>query len=646
MDTPDSNSIGINLNMDASGIDPGVAHAEQKLNELQAATMSYQEKYGETIGQTQAHLTAFTIAQENARDKAWALSNGYQDVDGVMVKMGKTAEEVAGGFDRTSFATSRAMQEMVVLGREVARGNFSRLPSTLSIIAQGLGPVGWGVAGVAAAVAGGVYLWKQYGDSLDDIHAKLDSVADDGLQKLDDKILQQNQTLANRLKINSQTGLTGLSDQEANRLGVLNLQIEVYTTRLAHAKQGTDEFAESTRGLDKAQSDYNKLTQELADRQSLQQQNKATSKSGSSSDPNAQLLADAQRSDQQLVESGKDAFSKRLDDWISMQEKMTAAGIYYGKVRQDHEAAYTSFVNAENLKLNTAAEAAAAKKQAAETQHQTALVNSEKKYFADIQAAADAAAMSYGGKKTLQYNKELIALNAQHKKVADAVKNDHAAALAEEEGYQVALGNLKRTHALESFQEDATVHAMGLAFTQANQKDEIESTLNYLTTLSAMGASHHRAMFELNKVASLATAVVKTYEGVTGVLAEFPGPVGWAMAFAQAALGFAQVDAIESTKFGGGAANAGGGGIPSMATSPGLPVTNYPASQSAAATAPATVPTAAPVQATQQVNYTIIGAKANPDQAVISFNTAVAMMAAINQAGARGHKINATVIAA
>lgn len=98
-------------------------------------------------------------AADAAADKAWALANGYKEVGGQIVKAGGDA---AKGMEETVFATARAQQAMVSLGREAMTGNVSRMPATLATIAQGLEPVGWAVAGVTAALAAGVYAWWEW----------------------------------------------------------------------------------------------------------------------------------------------------------------------------------------------------------------------------------------------------------------------------------------------------------------------------------------------------------------------------------------------------------------------------------------------------------------------------------------------------
>lgn len=55
------------------------------------------------------------------------------------------------------------------------------------------------------------------------------------------------------------------------------------------------------------------------------------------------------------------------------------------------------------------------------------------------------------------------------------------------------------------------------------------------------------SLFKDNKAAAIASAIVNTYQGITKALAAYPPPVSYAMAAAQAAMGFAQVRAIKST---------------------------------------------------------------------------------------------------
>jgi len=86
--------------------------------------------------------------------------------------------------------------------------------------------------------------------------------------------------------------------------------------------------------------------------------------------------------------------------------------------------------------------------------------------------------------------------------------------------------------------------------------------------------SSNRAMFEANKAAGIANAIVSTYQGAAEALKLGPilGPI---MAAATVALGMMQVQKIATTSFGSKSAAGGGGGgraVPTMAASPGAPV--------------------------------------------------------------------------
>ncbi len=66
-----------------------------------------------------------------------------------------------------------------------------------------------------------------------------------------------------------------------------------------------------------------------------------------------------------------------------------------------------------------------------------------------------------------------------------------------------------------------------------------------------MGAfqGESETMFNVGKAASIANAVINTYEGASKAVAQYPPPFSYAMAAIQVALGFAQVAKIQSTQF-------------------------------------------------------------------------------------------------
>lgn len=89
--------------------------------------------------------------------------------------------------------------------------------------------------------------------------------------------------------------------------------------------------------------------------------------------------------------------------------------------------------------------------------------------------------------------------------------------------------------------------------------NQTKAVLGNLEAMTAGVSQKSRAMFEVNKAASLANAVVKGYESIVSSYAfgaEIGGPyMGAAMAAIAAVATAAQISAISSTRFGGGSGN-------------------------------------------------------------------------------------------
>jgi len=131
-------------------------------------------------------------------------------------------------------------------------------------------------------------------------------------------------------------------------------------------------------------------------------------------------------------------------------------------------------------------------------------------------------------------------------------------------------------------------------FAELNAAGKTKYVLNQATQLTAGVAQQNRLMFEANKAASTASAIVNTYEMAVGAykaMASIPyvGPaLGIAAAAAAIAFGMAQVSAIQSASFTGG----GGGTTPSAAGSaPTINGTPVPSSTSASSNGAQAVPT-------------------------------------------------------
>jgi hypothetical protein len=88
-------------------------------------------------------------------------------------------------------------------------------------------------------------------------------------------------------------------------------------------------------------------------------------------------------------------------------------------------------------------------------------------------------------------------------------------------------------------------------------------------SMTAGVAQHNKKMFQLNKAAALANAVINTAQGISQTLASYPMPVAGILAAVHAAAGLAQIAAIQKQQFNGG----GSGSAPSNATAVPTPTT-------------------------------------------------------------------------
>lgn len=94
-------------------------------------------------------------------------------------------------------------------------------------------------------------------------------------------------------------------------------------------------------------------------------------------------------------------------------------------------------------------------------------------------------------------------------------------------------------------------------FTASSWQKKVGIVVGALGQMAGQLDSSNRTMFNIQKTAAIASAIVSTYQGAAKALAVYPPPLSFAMAGAQVAAGLAQVAAIKSQTFGGG---GGGGG--------------------------------------------------------------------------------------
>jgi hypothetical protein len=97
-------------------------------------------------------------------------------------------------------------------------------------------------------------------------------------------------------------------------------------------------------------------------------------------------------------------------------------------------------------------------------------------------------------------------------------------------------------------------------FSRMSMLQQAKTIFGELSNITAGVSQHNKKLFNLNKVAGIANAVVNAYIGISKTLAAYPFPFNVALAAAHAAAAFAQVSAIRSATFGGG-----GGAAPSLA---------------------------------------------------------------------------------
>ncbi len=105
-------------------------------------------------------------------------------------------------------------------------------------------------------------------------------------------------------------------------------------------------------------------------------------------------------------------------------------------------------------------------------------------------------------------------------------------------------------------------------FTQLSAQGQTKQVLGSLVQMTAGVANSNKAMFRINKLSAIGSAVVNTAQAVTRALAEYPPPLSFVMAAAQAAAGLAQIQAIKSTSFGGGTTPSVAGSVPTLEGQP------------------------------------------------------------------------------
>lgn len=161
-------------------------------------------------------------------------------------------------------------------------------------------------------------------------------------------------------------------------------------------------------------------------------------------------------------------------------------------------------------------------------------------------------------------------------------------AQVEQRAYEEKLARLKEYFAskedftvqdqarLEAFEQQhqfnlISANKFGIKSRADIDKMSLDAQLEYYTgtlaNITAAGAQHDKRLFELNKVAGIANAIVSTYTGAAAAL-KWGWPLGPIFAGVIIAAGLANVRAIASAKFGGGTSAPSVGGGTAIGTFP------------------------------------------------------------------------------
>ncbi len=115
-------------------------------------------------------------------------------------------------------------------------------------------------------------------------------------------------------------------------------------------------------------------------------------------------------------------------------------------------------------------------------------------------------------------------------------------------------------------------------FNAKSWDSQVKQVSSSLVQMTAGVAQHSKKMFNLNKTAGIAEALINAYKGISLTMSSYPFPLNVGMAAAHAANAFQQVNAIKSQSFSGG----GAGIAPSSSATAPTPVANVASTQAAA----------------------------------------------------------------
>lgn len=163
-----------------------------------------------------------------------------------------------------------------------------------------------------------------------------------------------------------------------------------------------------------------------------------------------------------------------------------------------------------------------------------------------------------------QKNQSLMALQQEHWAAMDEAESERKERKAEidEQTLSNLQGFIGQQLGLEKKSQDQL-----LKWDDFKSKQKVKTSISTAAALLSTAGQYSKKAFKMAKVASIANAVINTYEGVSKSLSAYPMPFAGVAAAASLAAGLAQVNAIKSQTFsggGGGAVSTGGLGAGSL----------------------------------------------------------------------------------
>jgi len=275
-----------------------------------------------------------------------------------------------------------------------------------------------------------------------------------------------------------------------------------------------------------------------------------------------------------------------LDKLVKAPMPSTAVDALLSKIIAGAQAAAKKIADAANANIGKNSGIVGAgptdaelKTQAVEEAKLAKVIDMHQLKFARLAEMAELSALDDESRAVAELDKKLVALEAER----TLLEEHDAFGLERELAYSDARAAI--IEAGENKVYDIRKKGMTEAekFNAMSWGKQVETVAGALMDMTSGAADSNRAMFEVNKAAAIANAIVTGIAGVQRAFMDYPFPISAGVAIATAAATVANVTKIASTSFGsksGARASTGSTSVPSQATSPGAAVTETSSQQS------------------------------------------------------------------